>query len=130
MTDDAPTLDALPTDRLPRGEAMWQRVMGTAPPTLADDYGAMTRDHVFGEIWSRPGLDTRSRRIISLVCAAMVGADVALQSHLAAALRTDDLSVEELREICIHLAHYGGWPVSATFTMALRAAQTALEAGS
>src|SRR5689334_11613314 len=104
-----------------QGEAMWRQVMGTTPPTLSDDYGAMTRDHVFGEIWSRPGLDSRSRRVISLTCAAMAGADVALQSHLAAALRTGELTADELREFCIHLAHYAGWPVSATFTMALRA---------
>jgi 4-carboxymuconolactone decarboxylase len=114
--------DALPTDPRERGEVMWRRVMGTEPPDLADDYGAMTRDHVFGDIWSRPGLTSRDRRIISLTCAAMTGADVALQSHLAAALRTGELGADELREFGIHLAHYGGWPVSATFTMALRSA--------
>ncbi len=111
-----------------RGEAMWQQVMGTAAPDLSDDYGAMTRDHVFGEIWSRPGLEHRDRRIISLTCAAMVGAEVALRSHLAAALRTGAFTADELREFSIHLAHYGGWPVSATFTMALRAAEQAVAA--
>jgi 4-carboxymuconolactone decarboxylase len=111
-----------------RGEAMWERVMGTPAPSLSDDYGAMTRDHVFGDIWSRPGLDSRSRRVISLTCAAMTGADVALQSHLAAALRTGELTGDELREFGIHLAHYGGWPVSATFTMALRAAEQVVAA--
>jgi 4-carboxymuconolactone decarboxylase len=111
-----------------QGEAMWRQVMGTPPPQLSDEYGAMTRDHVFGEIWSRPGLDHRTRRAISLTCAAMAGADVALQSHLAAALRTGAFTVDELREFCIHLAHYGGWPVSATFTMALRAAADAVAA--
>src|SRR5918993_1030845 len=100
MTDDV-----LPTDRAARGEAMWKRVMGIAPPPL-DEYGEMTRDHVFGEIWTRPGLDTRSRRLISLVCAAMAGADIALHSHLCAALRTGALSADELQEITIHLAHY------------------------
>jgi 4-carboxymuconolactone decarboxylase len=105
-----------------RGEAMWQQVMGIAAPNLSDEYGAMTRDHVFGEIWTRDGLDHRTRRAISLTCAAMAGADVALQQHLAAALRTGAFTADELGEFCIHLAHYGGWPVSATFTLALRAA--------
>jgi len=109
-----------------RGETMWQQVMGTPAPPLSDDYGAMTRDHVFGEIWSRPGLDSRTRRVISVTCAAMVGADAALQSHLAAAMRTGDLTADELREVAIHLAHYGGWPVSATFAIALRAAEQSL----
>ena len=121
MTDDASA--ALPDDRRERGNAMWERVMGTPPPAaLSDDYGLITKDHVFGEIWSRPGLDQRARRLITLTCAAMAGADAALQTHLTAALRTGDLSLDELREVSIHLAHYGGWPVSATFTMALRSA--------
>jgi 4-carboxymuconolactone decarboxylase len=111
-----------------RGEAMWQQVMGTPAPNLSDEYGAMTRDHVFGEIWTRDGLDHRTRRAISLTCAAMAGADVALQQHLAAALRTGAYTLEELHEFCIHLAHYGGWPVSATFTMALRTAAQAVAA--
>jgi 4-carboxymuconolactone decarboxylase len=123
--------EPLPTDPSERGTAMWERVMGTPPPaTFTDDYARLTKDHVFGEIWSRPGLDTRTRRVISLTCAAMTGADAALQSHLAAALRTGDLSVEELREVGIHLAHYAGWPVSATFAVALRAAQASLEPAS
>jgi 4-carboxymuconolactone decarboxylase len=102
---------------------MWQEVMGApAPASLDDAYTAMTADHVFGTIWSRPGLDRRDRRLITLTCAALVGAVEALKTHLAAALATGDLDPDELREVAIHLSHYGGWPAGATFYTALRQA--------
>jgi 4-carboxymuconolactone decarboxylase len=104
---------------------MFQRVMGTAPPAQARE--SLIHDHVFGDLWSRPNLDTRTRRIVSMVCAAMVGADLPLRSHLAAALRTGDMTIDELREVGLQLAHYGGFPLGVNFSIALQAAEASLE---
>jgi 4-carboxymuconolactone decarboxylase len=107
-----------------RAMDMWERVMGSPPPpNLDDDFTAMTAEHVFGTIWSRPGLGTRERRLVTLTCATLLGATEPLKTHLRAALATGDLDVAELREVAIHLAHYGGWPAGAVFYSALRAVQ-------
>ena len=124
MTDDTPVQD-LPADRHERADVMFRRVMGTAPPAQSRE--SLTHDHVFGDLWSRPNLDIRTRRVVSIVCAAMVGADLSLQSHLAAALRTGDMTIDELREVGVHLGHYGGFPLGVNFAIALEAAEARLE---
>ena len=124
MTDDTPVQD-LPADRHERADVMFQRVMGTAP--RAQTRESLTHDHVFGDLWSRPNLDIRTRRVVSMVCAAMVGADLSLRSHLAAALRTGDMTIDELREVGLHLGHYGGLPLGVNFAIALQAAEASLE---
>jgi 4-carboxymuconolactone decarboxylase len=91
---------------------MWRRVMGNDAPAIPTDFIEMTRDHVFGEVWSRPGLATRERRLISLTCTALAPGP-ALPVHVEAALKTGDLDVAAIEEWIIHLAHYAGWPVAA-----------------
>jgi 4-carboxymuconolactone decarboxylase len=115
----------LPADRHERADVMFQRVMGTAPP--AGTRESLNHDHVFGDLWSRPNLDVRTRRVVSMVCAAMVGADLPLRSHLAAALRTGDMSIDELREVGLQLGHYGGLPLGVNFAIALQAVEASLE---
>ena len=78
-------------------------------------------DQVFAEIWTRPGLTCKERRWISITCACMTGAPVAMEAHLGAALRSGDISMEELREFVIHFAAYAGHPQ-------LTAARSALDA--
>ena len=91
---------------------MWRRVMGAEPPTRHDTFIDMTKDHVFGEVWSRPGLTTRDRRLVSLTCTALAPGP-ALAVHVDAALRSGDLDVEAIEEWIVHLAHYAGWPIAA-----------------
>ncbi len=123
MTDDTPV--DLPTDRHERADVMFQRVMGTAPRVQRGE--SLTHDHVFGDLWSRPNLDIRTRRVVSMVCAAMVGADLPLRSHLAAALRTGDMTIDELREVGLQLGHYGGLPLGVNFAIALQAVEASFE---
>ena len=94
------------------GDELWRRVMGGEPPATVDAFVEMTKDHVFGEVWSRPGLATRERRLISLTCTALAPGP-ALGVHIDAALRSGDLDVQGVEEWIIHLAHYAGWPVAA-----------------
>ena len=94
------------------GIEMWRKVMVNEPPAAVAGFTAVTRDHVFGEIWSRPGLTTRDRRMVSLTCTAMAPGP-ALATHVEAALKSGDLDIEAIEEWIIHLAHYAGWPVAA-----------------
>ena len=117
-----PTSSSSPGSRA-QGEAMWQRVLTTPAPPITDDFLAQTCDHVFGEVWGRAGLGTRERRLITLTCIALLGAQVPLENHLKAALASGDLTADELVEVAIHLAHYGGWPAGSVFYSALGAAR-------
>jgi 4-carboxymuconolactone decarboxylase len=66
--------------------------------------------HLFGEIWSRPGLALRDRRLIVLGATAMLGRPDLLETQVRGALQAGDLTAEELREIVLHLHFYVGWP--------------------
>ena len=89
-----------------------QRVMtGKLPddyvPTPLDE---AARDFVYGEVWSRPGLSNRDRRLVTLACVTAAGAPEALEDHVRATLNSGDLTVKELEEFTLHLAVYSGWP--------------------
>lgn len=67
-------------------------------------------DFVFGEMWSRPGLDVKARRWITLACVAASDTVVPIQSHIYSALKSGDITIEEMHEFTLHFAVYCGWP--------------------
>lgn len=75
------------------------------------DFFGYTADHLFAEIWNRPGLDTRDRRLLLIGMLAAQGAHDVLGIQIDAAYRSGDLDEAALREIVIFLSHYAGWPV-------------------
>ena len=100
---------------------VWHDVMHfDAPRDENDVYTTFTRDHVFGRVWTRPGLGYRDRRLISLTAIAVAGMSDPLAVHLKAAYVSGDLSADELQEWIVHLAHYAGWPTAATAYAILR----------
>jgi 4-carboxymuconolactone decarboxylase len=96
------------------GEEMWREVNPDTPvPGRDGGFLDLTRDHVFGEIWTRGSLSMRERRLISLTCTAVNPSGPALGVHVNNALKSGDLSAQDVEEWIIHLAHYAGWPVAA-----------------
>ncbi|HZT65683.1 MAG TPA: carboxymuconolactone decarboxylase family protein [Acidimicrobiales bacterium] len=85
-------------------------------PPVADSPGeffGMTADHLFAEVWTRPHLSQRDRRLL-LVGALMASGDFdVLGLQIDAARRLGELDPDQLREIVIFLAHYVGWPRAA-----------------
>jgi len=77
------------------------------------DFFGYTADHLFGEIWQRPGLSVRDRRLLLIGLLAGQGADDVLGIQVPAALANQELDAEALREIVIFLCHYAGWPQGA-----------------
>ena len=67
-------------------------------------------DFVFGEMWCRPGLDVKARRWITLACVAASDTVIPIQSHIYSALKSGDISIEEMHEFTLHFAVYCGWP--------------------
>jgi 4-carboxymuconolactone decarboxylase len=113
-----------PDDEL-RAEATesWRDTMRFDPPAVTDPYTEFTLDHVFGRVWTRPGLARRDRRLVSLTVIALRGLREPLLSHMTAAYDSGDLSGDELHEWVLHLAHYGGWPIAANAYAVLREIQ-------
>ena len=108
-------------ERRKRGLEAFSKVMGFAPPALAGDlFLDVTLDHLFADVWSRPGLSVRDRRLVTLTVLMGLGNEATLKLHLGAAMRTGQLSDEEIDELVLHVAHYAGWPVAAVASQVVR----------
>jgi 4-carboxymuconolactone decarboxylase len=99
---------------IPPGLAKMNEVYGWQSGDFPGDFFGLTRDHLFGEIWTRPGLTTEQRRLMLIGALAATGKHDILDIQLDSAHRLGELDVVALREIVIFLAHYCGWPTGAT----------------
>ena len=68
---------------------------------------------LFGDIWERPGLSKRDRSLITVAALVALYRTNELPFHLARA-RENGVSLDELAELCTHLAFYAGWPSAIT----------------
>ena len=85
----------------------------------ADFQDLITR-YAWGEIWSRLGLDRRTRSCITLTALVALGRLEELELHVRAALR-NGLSEDEIKEVLLHAAIYCGVPAAnAAFAVAQR----------
>jgi 4-carboxymuconolactone decarboxylase len=104
-----------------KGREWFQKVMGFPAPSLPGDvFLDATLDHLFAEVWARPALGVKERRIATLVVLMCLGHEPTLRLHLGAALRTGQLTDAELDELVLHVAHYAGWPVAAVASQVVR----------
>lgn len=100
-------------DRRERGLKRMSEVYGWDFADGPGDFYGYTADHLFADIWSRPGLSDRDRRLLLIGMLAGQGAQDVLTIQVPAAYQTGDLDEAALREIVIFLSHYAGWPVGA-----------------
>jgi 4-carboxymuconolactone decarboxylase len=80
---------------------------------VADELGELSLDHVFGALWTRPGLDRRSRSLVTLGALIAMRAEHELKLHFQIALR-NGLTVEEIEEVIYHMTGYAGYPAATT----------------
>ncbi|MGO8770347.1 MAG: carboxymuconolactone decarboxylase family protein [Mycobacterium sp.] len=80
---------------------------------IAGELGDLSLEHVFGALWTRPGLDRRSRSLVTLGALIALRATDELRYHFPIALR-NGLTREEVDEVIYHLAGYAGYPAAAT----------------
>jgi 3-oxoadipate enol-lactonase/4-carboxymuconolactone decarboxylase len=92
------------------GDAHVDAARARATPFTRDFQDYITRA-AWGSVWSRPGLDRRTRSAITVAMLVALGRDDELALHLRAA-RTNGLSIAELREILIQTAVYCGVPAA------------------
>jgi 3-oxoadipate enol-lactonase / 4-carboxymuconolactone decarboxylase len=118
-------------DRAAAGMAVRRDVLGdehvdraTAAATdLTREFQEFITDYAWGGIWTRPGLDRRSRSMITLTALIARGHHEELALHLRAA-RTNGLSDDEIKEVILQSAIYCGVPDANT---AFRIAQRTLD---
>lgn len=108
MSDDAAAAGATPERA--HGLAMMSEVYGFDMTDGPGDYFAETADHLFGRIWSRPGLTHRDRRLLLLGALTAQGNTDVADIQVGAALGNGELTAEELEEIVLFLCYYAGWP--------------------
>jgi 4-carboxymuconolactone decarboxylase len=104
--------DDLPEARR-RGLEKMEEVYGfdmTDPGDTGGDFLRITADHLFGDIWQRPGLSDRDRRLLLIGLLAGQGAADVLGIQVPAAHANGELDDDALREIVVFLSHYAGWP--------------------
>ena len=85
----------------------------------ADFQDLITR-YAWGEIWTRPGLDRKTRSCITLTALVALGHLDELEMHIRAALR-NGLAGDEIKEVLLQCAIYCGVPAAnAAFAVAQR----------
>ena len=99
-----------PAQRTRTGVQQQAELLAAPAPEPGTLLEASWRDFVFAEVWTRPGLDRRSRYLISIASAACEGGrpDV-LDGYVRGALNLGELKLVELREAALQLAVYAGW---------------------
>ncbi|WP_405843173.1 4-carboxymuconolactone decarboxylase [Streptomyces platensis] len=101
------------------GDAHVDRVEANADDFTGDFHDFITR-YAWGETWTRPGLDRRTRSIITLTALVARGHHDELVLHVRAALR-NGLTPTEIKEVLLHTAIYCGVPAAnSAFAVAQR----------
>ena len=103
------------------GDAHVDRAVAGTTPLTAPFQDLITR-YAWGDVWARPGLDRRTRSMLTLALLTALGHEHELRMHVRAAV-TNGLSADEIGEVLLHTAVYAGVPAS---NRALAAAQEVL----
>lgn len=94
------------------GDAHVDRAVAASTPLNREFQDLLTR-YGWGEIWTRPGFDYRTRRILVLGTMMALGRWEEFSMHLRAAL-IDGMSLDDIKEILLQQAIYCGLPITNT----------------
>ena len=112
------------TRRKVLGDEWVDRAIASKTPFNEDFQDLITR-YAWGEIWSRPGLDRRTRSFITLTALVALGREEELAMHVRAALG-NGLTSDEIGELLLQCAVYCGVPAA---NGALAVAQRVIDGG-
>ena len=109
----------MPSERFITGQEMLQKVDGQGGDAvveslqdIAPDFAQYLIEFPFGDIYSRPGLDLRSREIATVAALTALGnAAPQLKVHIGAALHVG-LTQDEIIEVIMQMAVYAGFPAA------------------
>ncbi|MDG3010658.1 carboxymuconolactone decarboxylase family protein [Rhodococcus sp. D2-41] len=113
------------TETRRRGVEMMNQVYGwEMPANVPGDFFAVTADHLFADIWNRPGLSVRDRRLLLLGAITAQGQTDVAKIQINAALGNEELTEQQVEEAAIFLCHYVGWPLATGINNALIAVKS------
>jgi len=117
MNDDERREIGERTRREVLGDAHVDRSVGGADELTAPFVDYLTRT-AWGDVWTRPGLDRRTRSAVTLAALTALGREGELRLHVRGAVN-NGLSREEIGELLLHTAVYAGVPAAnAAFNVA------------
>ncbi|OUR81889.1 4-carboxymuconolactone decarboxylase [Cycloclasticus sp. 46_120_T64] len=119
-------------NKKPSGESIRRQVMGDefvdkaldSADWLTEPVQEYINEHGWGATWNRPGLELKTRSLITIAMLAALKAPAELKGHVRGALR-NGCTKEEIRETLLHSAVYCGAPAAQE---AFRAAREILDA--
>nr|WP_298135732.1 carboxymuconolactone decarboxylase family protein [uncultured Pseudomonas sp.] len=115
--------DGLQVRREVMGDAFVDRALDTATD-FTQPLQDFVNAHAWGAVWTREGLDRRTRSLITLTALTALKCPQELKGHVRGALN-NGCTLEEIRETLLHCAVYAGVPAAID---AFRAAQEAIAA--
>ena len=104
------------TERRKRGLEKFNEVYGgdlPAPPPGAMAFFDLMIEQLFAEVWTRPQLTQRERRLLTMGVIAALGERDTFAIQVRSALKNGELTPEQARETLVHLAQYVGYPRAA-----------------
>jgi len=109
------------------GEEWVERSLAARTPFNADFQAMITR-YAWHEIWGRPGLDARTRRLLVLAMTVALGRWEEFRLHVRAGLQQGGFTEDELKEVLMQAAIYAGVPAANTAFSEAAAVMRELEA--
>lgn len=94
------------------GDARVDTAIERTTPVTEQFQDFITR-YAWGDIWSRPGLELRTRSLVTVALLAALGRTDELRMHLRGA-RRNGVSPDELAEVLLHTGVYAGLPTANT----------------
>lgn len=109
-------------ERYEKGEALRRRVAGDdfVDRTLEtmDDFSAPFQDlatrYAWGEIWSRPGLELKTRSLLVIGMLAALNRGQEFKIHVRSAVTNNGVSKQEIQEVLLQVTVYCGMPAGNT----------------
>jgi 4-carboxymuconolactone decarboxylase len=107
------------TDEKRRGTEVRRAVLGDAHvdraeasrTPLTEEFQDLITRYAWGEIWTRPGLDRRTRSCITVAMLVALNRNEELALHMRGAMR-NGVTADELKEILLQTAIYCGVPAA------------------
>jgi 4-carboxymuconolactone decarboxylase len=99
------------TRRAVLGDAHVDRAVAATTPFTAEMQDLITR-YAWGEIWTRPGLDGRTRRVLTIGTTVALGRWEEFRLHVRAALASGELNADAIKEVLLQQAVYCGVPAA------------------
>jgi 4-carboxymuconolactone decarboxylase len=92
------------------GRPYVEAALGNATP-FNDDFQTLVTQYAWGDVWSRPGLDRKTRSMLTIAMLAALGQHEELKLHIRAT-RNTGVSPDEVKEVLLQAAIYAGIPAA------------------